>query len=366
MSIEELVDSFNDGDIEDNILPYFNEVITFLKYATKNGFVRDLDLDQIPSNEMEECLPYIDEIGLIGNLDYQYVNDDIKNILLLYQLEKNPEQTLNYISDNLVVDVMRMNGGYYLYVKDREELADLFYDGSRNTSAHDYAKSMLGEDMWEPYWDTTDDVYRDVIEDLNDKNKSILAEYIIKNIGGQEFSLDNYKDELFRDFSEEQGTEGTFQITSENVMTLIGDEKAMKEMLKDGLSDLKGELYNIHSNAYNTAYTDEIYNDLWEELSNFFEPRSWETETKQTASGKQVYYEYLKINDFYQIIYDFLVENEEKTYNESFLDYHGGLVGVIKNLMDEDVYSWLDFRVSDYADWTLTKKYINEFFPDYI
>ena len=65
-------------------------------------------------------------------------------------------------------------------------------------------------------------------------------------------------------------------------------------------------------------------------------------------------------------IYDFLVENEEKTYNESFLEYYGSLVSVIKDLMDVDVYSWLDFRVSDYADWTLTKKYINELFPDYI
>jgi hypothetical protein len=367
MSIEELVVSFNDGEIEDNILPYFNDVLTFLKYATKNGFVMDLDLDQIPGNEIEECLPYIDELGLISRLNYAYVNEEIKNILLLYQLEKNPEQTLKYISDNLVTDVKPMNGGYYLYVKDREELADLFYSGSRREyGAHEYAKSMLGEDMWEPFWDTTDDVYKDVIEDLNDKNKSILAEYIIKNIGGQEFSLNDYNNGLFVNFSEEQGTERTFQITSENVMELIGDEKAMKEMLKGGLSDLKSELYSIHNNAYNTAYTDEIYNDMWGELSTFFEPKTWETETKQNSSGKQVYYEYLKINNFYQIIYDFLVENEEKTYNESFLEYYGSLVSVIKDLMDVDVYSWLDFRVSDYADWTLTKKYINELFPDYI
>jgi hypothetical protein len=366
MSIEELVVSFNDGEIEDNILPYFNDVLTFLKYATKNGFVMDLDLDQIPGNEIEECLPYIDELGLISRLNYEYVNDEIKNILLLYQLEKNPEQTLKYISDNLVTDVYPMNGGYYLYVKDREELADIFYNGSRDSSPHDYAKSMLGEDMWEPFWDTTDDVYRDVIEDLNDKNKSILAEYIIKNIGGQEFSLNDYNNGLFVNFSDEQGTEGTFQITSENVMELINDKKAMKEMLNGELTDLRAELYNIHSNAYNTAYTDEIYNDMWGELSTFFEPKTWETETKQNSSGKQVYYEYLKINDFYQIIYDFLVENEEKTYNESFLEYYGRLVSVIKDLMDADVYSWLDFRVSDYADWTLTKKYINELFPDYI
>ena len=107
---------------------------------------------------------------------------------------------------------------------------------------------------------------------MNDKNKSILAEYIIKHIGGQEFSLDEYKDGLFSDFSDEQGTEGAFQITSDNVMVLIGDGDAMKEMLKGELSDLKSELYSIHNNAYNTAYTDEIYNDMWESLSTYNYP----------------------------------------------------------------------------------------------
>jgi hypothetical protein len=366
MNKEELVDSFNNGDIEDNILPYFNDVLTFLKYANRNGFITDLNLNEIPYDELEPCLPYIDEIGLIGNLEYESVADDIRNTLLLYQLEKDPDTTLKIICNSLVTDVYPMNGGYYLYLKDREELADLFESGGRDSGPKDYAKSMLGEDHWEPYWDTTDDVYRNVIEDLNDKNKSILAEYIIKHIGGQDFSLDDYDDELFSNFSEEQGTEDTFQITTNNVMTLIGDKDAMKEMLKGELSDLKSELYSIHNNAYNTAYTDEISNDMWSELSTYFDVNSWESETKQTASGRQIYNEYLKIDSFYQIIYDFLVANEGRSYNESQLDYWGTLIGVITSLMDDDTYSWLSFRVSDYADWTLTKKYVNELFPDYI
>jgi hypothetical protein len=366
MNIEELVDSFNDGDIEDNILPYFNDVLTFLKYANRNGFITDLNLNEIPYDELEPCLPYIDEIGLIGNLDYESIADDIKNTVLLYQLEKDTDKTLKIICNSLVTDVYPMNGGYYLYLKDREELADLFESGGRDSGSKDYAKSMLGEDYWEPYWDTTDDVYRDVIEDLNDKNKSILAEYIIKHIGGQDFSLDDYDDELFSNFSEEQGTEDTFQITTNNVMTLIGDRGAMKEMLKGELSDLKSELYSIHNNAYNTAYTDEISNDMWSELSTYFDVNSWESETKQTASGRQIYNEYLKIDSFYQIIYDFLVANEGGSYHESYLDYWGTLIGVITSLMNDDTYSWLNLRVSDYADWTLTKKYVNELFPDYI
>lgn len=367
MNSEQLVTEFNDGEFNNNLKPFFGSVINFLKYAVKHNFIDDLLLENIPSDEFKESLEYFDSIDKVVNMDYDEIDEDLRNTLLLYQLEKDPTKTLYFICDKLVTDVVPMNGGFYLYVKDREELANLFESGGRRDSGpYEYAKSVLGEDSWEPFWDTTDDVYRDVIEDLNDKNKSILAEYIIKHIGGQDFSLDDYKDGLFSDFSDEQGTEGTFQITTDNVMVLIGDGDAMKEMLKGELSDLKSELYSIHNNAYNSAYETEIYDDIWRELSTYFEPKSWETETKQTSSGKQVYQEYLKINDFSQNIYDFLVLNDGRTYNESFLEYWGELVGVISSLMDDGEYSWLSFRVSDYADWDLTKKNINEFFPDYI
>jgi hypothetical protein len=36
------------------------------------------------------------------------------------------------------------------------------------------------------------------------------------------------------------------------------------------------------------------------------------------------------------------------------------------SLMDNGEEEWLDFRIPDYADWTLTKQYINEIFHDYI
>ena len=225
----------------------------------------------------------------------------------------------------------------------------------------------MGEDSWDPHWDTTDNVYGDVIDDLNEENLGHLAEHIIKQIGGQEFSLEDYDDELFTDFSTEQGTEGTFQITKENVMRLIKDESAMNEMLKGELSDLKSELYSIHNNAYNNAYETEIYNDVWSELSKYFVTGSWETETKERYDGKKIYHEYIKINDFQQVVYDFLSENKGGTYNESFMEYFGTYVGVIVTLMDNSGdYDWLSFRVPDYPDWSTTKKYINEYFGDYI
>ena len=364
MSAEELVDHFNDGEFEENIRPYFNDALSFLKYAYKNGFVTQLDLSQIPYSDFKNCLEFLEQIDLVGNLDYEDVEEEFKNIILLYQLEKDTENTLNYICDNLISDVYFINGDYHIHLRDREELADLFEDGGRNTTSRDAAKAVLSEDMWDPFWDTTDNVYTDVIEDLNDANINNLAHYIVKNIGGQEFSLDNYDNELFHEFSEEQGTEGFFQITSENVMELIKSEGAMNKMLRQDLQDLRGELYNIHNNAYNSSYESEIYNDVWSELERYFYKEF--TYNEELIHGKKKTFEYLKIKNFYQVVYDFLVENEGRTYNESFLDYWSGYVGVLRSLMGDGVYDHLGFRIPDYADWDLTKKYINEMFPDYI
>ena len=149
-------------------------------------------------------------------------------------------------------------------------------------------------------------------------------------------------------------------------MRLIKDESAMKEMLNGDLSDLKSELYSVHNNSYNSAYETEIHDDVWSELSTYFVTGAWETETKEKPYGKKDYREYIKINDFQQVVYDFLSENKGSTYNESFMEYYGSYVEVISGLMRDDKYDWLTFRTPDYPDWGTTKKYINDYFGDYI
>jgi hypothetical protein len=363
MTSEKLIQDFNYGNYEKSIQPFFNDILSFLKYANKRGFIDDLLLDNIPNDEFEDALPYLEELGKVGDLDYDSVPDGFKNVLLLHQLENDPQETLNYVMKNLVTDVHLMNGGYYLLIRDRDEPAKLFRDGT----ARSYAEAVLGEDAWEPYYDTVNNVYDDVIDDLNEKNINNLSEYIIKHIGGEELSTDDYHNDLFHTFSDEQGTDGTFQITVENVMRLINDKTAMMEMLNGKLDVLKGELDSLHTNSYNGAYESEIYDDVWGELSRYFVPSSWETVTTERYDGKTVYNEYIKINDFQQVIYDFISTNKDYAqYNDGTLEYYGQYVDVIKAMMEDGGYSWLDFRTPDYPDWSLTKKYINDSFNDYI
>jgi len=336
----ELLDEFNDGNW-DEVGAYFND-------------------------DFQVFLDYLEKNGLEGELDYENVDDEWQNTVLLYKLEKYPEETLKYICDNIITDVYPMEGGYYLYLREREELANLFSNSGRDFSARDAAEKVLSEDFWDPYWDTTDDVYRDVIEELDEQNLQHLANYIVNNMGDQDLPLKDYKDALFHQFSEEQETEGVFKIDSENVMRLIGDEDAMKELFRKDLDELKSELYSVHNNAYNGSYTDEIYDGVWNELSEYFVPKSWKYEQKDRYDGKKIQHEYIKINDFYSDIYTFLSENQDKQWSDQSLEYWGSYTGFVSNMMDNGERGWLDFRIPDYPDWTLIKKNINDNFGSYI
>jgi peroxiredoxin len=45
----------------------------------------------------------------------------------------------------------------------------------------------------------------------------------------------------------------------------------MNELMDNELDELKGELYSIYGSAYNTAYEDELYESVWNELETYFE-----------------------------------------------------------------------------------------------
>lgn len=337
---QHLLDEFNDGNW-DEVGAYFNEDFNlFMDYLSKYGLDNEINLNE--------------------------VDDDFKNGLLLIRLEKNPEETLKYISDVLITDVYPMKDGYYLYLTDRTELGNLFRKYSRETSPYDVAKAVLGEDSWEPYWDTTNDVYSDVIEELDDENLKHLAYYIVNKIGNQEMSLDDYDDQFFHQLSEEQNTEGSFKITSENVMDLINDEDAMKELFDKDLDDLESELSSIYNNAYNNALESEMYDKVWNELEEYFVPKSWEYEEKERYDGKKTTHEYIKIRNFYQDVYDFLFNNQSPDWKENHLGYHGEYCRLIEQMMDEGEKEWLSFRIPEWPDSDLLKEYINENLTSYI
>jgi hypothetical protein len=241
------------------------------------------------------------------------------------------------------------------FIKVFPELSKLFETNTRNYPTRDIVKSVLGEDWWEPYSDTVDDVYDDIIKELTDKNKNLLAERIIELVGNQELSLEEYNTPLFEDISDK---DGRFIITESNVMDIIDDEDSMMSLLNGELNEVKSQLYWLGDEAYNNAYNDMVYGEVFHELSTYFEGRHDWVSVKR--GEKTVYTPYIKIKNLYADVLNFL--NAYKKYTEN-LFYYGGYTSMIKQYM-EDEDEWLTLRLPDYPDNSKVVEYINDGFPD--
>jgi hypothetical protein len=370
MKPSDIIDLFNSGEWEKISKLFNNNIMTFLKFSISRGFSNRLDISNIPWNAFEEndnLFDFLAVNGFLDNVDYYSLDDDLKNYYLEWWLNESPDECLKYITNQLLTDVeIRGKGEYWLRLRDREELTVFFDNNGRNSTARDLAKGIFGEDdrWWERFWDTTDNVYRDVIDELDDNNLQVLASRILNEIGNEDLNIEEYGSDFFHELIREQGREDFFQITSDVIYDLIKDEEAMEELLNGDLDELKGELYNIHSNAYNNAYESECYNLVYDGLYEFFSSKITEEITK--SGDKTKYTSYIRIENFYGNVSSFVNENKGRGYGDGLLDYHGSYTEMMGSLLDDGVYEKIDFRIPDYPDWDIVNKNINEYFSEYI
>jgi hypothetical protein len=371
--IFELVNVFNDGNFESEIKPYFNDIMTFFKFINKYGLLYELDINNIPYNDISnEVFDYLDDNGVLSNFDYDSIPEAFKNNYLIHGLEHNYEDTIKYITSELLTDVQIRPDGFYLYLgNDRDELASFFCGSSRrDVSAEDVAKQVFSEDgLGNDWYFDVDTKPSDVIDDLDEQNTIHLKDVIFKEIGNVELSLEDYDSDFFESLSQEQGTEGYFKIGPEDLNELIKDSDAINELCKKDLSELGQELQNIYWNAYNSAYENEIYELVYGGLDDYFEGKIDEVPKEIIKSdGKKEtrYVNYIKIRDFVGNITLFLNLHKGETYSDSYLEYFGSYSSLMKQLIYDQDYECIDFRTPDYPDWSTTQKYINEMFRDYI
>ena len=374
MSLEtakDLVQSFNSGEYEDNIEPYFNDLITFLNYVKKYNLLDEIDLGQVPSRDFDDELwEFCIESGVISNTNYDYLPEEFKNHYLLYQLENNYEWAMEYITENLLTDVSIRRDGFYLYLRDREELSILFCGSSRGEGARYVAKLILGEDGLGHDWYFDDSVKpHQVVDELDDANTTTLIDNIFKEIGNKELSLEDYDSDFFFELSEEQGTEGYFRLRAEDLVGLINDEGAFNELCNKDLDDLGSNLKSLYWQSENSAYEDEIYDLVYGGLNEYFEGRIDEVPREVTKSdGSKVtrYDSYIKIRNFKNLVETFLENYKGSAYSDSFLEYYGSLTELMVGMINNDDIECIDFRIPEYPDWDRTRKNINELFYDYI
>jgi len=371
-SLDKFLEWFHDGRSSeyDNILKVFKRTRNFLKLIVSRNMQDQIDIEYIPNNEFKNdpgLFNYLGENGFLDNVNYGNIDPFIANYYLLWLIEKDTNSGLEFICDNILTDVKIKPDGYWLTLRDREELGEFFLGGSRR---RDYSPKSIAIEVlsdegldYERYSNTTEDVYGDVIEVLNDTNMVVLERTIMKQIGNQDLNILEYGDDFFHNLMRSQGREDFFQITDNDINDLIKDKGAMNELLNGDLSDLKSDLYSIHNNAYNSAYETEIYEEVMGGLSEYFSSKIFTEE--RLVNEKTRYYPYIKIYDFYGNVMAFL--NEYKGYTDTLDDY-GSYTEMMKQLFNDGVYEPIDFRIPDYGpeDWGLIDKNINEFFGDYI
>lgn len=332
MDFNDLVERFNNGDLD--VLRYFNDYETFFSVLKKRGLMSEID----PRNAVD---------------GEQWQNE---YLIWLYHNDKDAftKWTLSLLNDVLLKD-----GVYYLDVDDRGELSKLFCNNNRNDMSRDTIEGILsGESDWESYWNTTDNVYRDVIEELNEDNTKRLSEYILDILAGDQIEPDTY---VLEEIAEEQGHPEYAIITIDNIGKIIGSEETMDYLFDNGLEDLKSELYSIHSNSYNSAYEDKVWKSIMNELGTHFvgygefvsRPHKYK---KDTTVQNFI----IPIANFASDIVGFLEDN--KGYGSSgTLEYWGSYLGMM-----EDWADCLSIYSPDYPDSSDVDSNINEMFRDYI
>ena len=113
----------------------------------------------------------------------------------------------------------------------------------------------------------------DTIDELDETNLTTLRDVIFKEIGNKELSLEDYDSDFFESLSEEQGTEGYFRITAEDITDLLKDQDAINELCKNDLDELGSNLISVYHWAENGAYEDEVYDYVFGGLEEYFEGR---------------------------------------------------------------------------------------------
>jgi hypothetical protein len=338
-NIQEYIEEFNRGELE-SLLPIFGNIENILKFFQKQNVLYTIDPINLELEDYQiEMLHY-----LLNNLDNKSTIKDI-----VYQLS----------------DVEIKDGEYYLKLTNKSDLSELFksYSG-RDTSPRDIVNSLFEEDMWEPYTNTTDNVYRDVIEELNSENIQILKKRILELSTNWRFDVDDNAPDFFHN---EVGVDGNFYVTSSNVGDIIGSEELMDYLMdNDYLGDLKSDLYSIHNNAYNQAYDTEINNDVMNELSTFFDVTTSKWVTEPNSNNREFYVIKFNPNEFVNSIKKYVSNKNNWGHYSYNIDYMGSWLILMNALMDSGDEEWLSFRIPDYADSGLVDKYINELFTEYI
>ena len=331
MDFQKIINDFNDGEFDAEL--FFGDWNTFFTVLDKRGLISQIDIE----------------------------NTEVQNSLLIWLYGRDRKRFHEFVVDKLSDVDIDENGVIYLDLDDRSELSNFFCESSRNGLSKGYVEDILsGENDLYLYDDTTDSVYRDVIEVLNSKNMKHLREYIVENLKGQKIETGTIE---LEDIAREQGHPEYVTINdSITAQTIIDDKESMNHLLDTYLEDLKSELESIHRNAYNQAYESETYENIFSELQEYIngngeyysQPHRFKKDTMTQRFRVPV------ASNFDEIILDYLISNKNRG-SRGLLEYWGDYIPIVQDEQD-----CLTVHPPGYADNRQVEDNINEIFTDYI
>ena len=278
--------------------------------------------------------------NIINAIDYIIINNEDNSKYIVYDKEKQSS-----------ISILLGSGHPYDYQ---------YYYIDNGSIYNTIVKNIFGEgDNDYDFYDTTDNVYRDVVNVLNSDNLNYLKNIILKKLDGVKIELDSSSSNWMEEESEKQEHKEYIMINSLNIDNVIKDEDTMIWLFGDVLDDIKADLYSIQNTAYQSAVQSELYENIVNELNDFF---VWENKNEYKYGKRYRFKIEVKSNVFEDVIESYLLNNIGYHAN---LDYYGSFEGLLKENF-KNGEGLLTFQVPEYANYTLTKKYINEFFKDYI
>jgi hypothetical protein len=331
MGFEDIIDQFHAGEFDPEL--YFGDYDTFFSILEKRKLMDRLDIE----------------------------DSDIQNRLLLWLHKKNPSKFYEFVLDKLTDLDMDENGVIYLDLNDRSELSNFFCERSRNGLSMDSIKEILSGEYDNFFdYDTTGNVYSDVIEELSPKNMKHLREYVVENLKGQKIETETIE---LQDIAKEQGHPEYVTVDNPTTaQTIIDDEESMNYLLDTYLEDLNDQLKSIHNSAYSQAYESELYGKIFSELQEYINGNG-EYYSKPHRFKKDTMTQRFRVpvaSNFDQIILDYLDSNKFRG-TSGLLEYWGDYIPMVQD--DQDC---LTVHYPDYPDFREVQNNINEIFTDYI
>ena len=307
-------------------------------------------------NDFNKFFDVLSKQGLIDRYVHKFIeDDDLFGTFMPYYYNEDPQFVIDYITETFFGDVSNINGQYWMNI-DREDLSRLFDVDRWGGGARGVAEKVLSDDIDDFFnYVDTNDLYNDVISELDKDNILKLREAVYSEVEGKEVTIDGEKD----------------IITREQIMEM--DENELSDFIRENADEVYSELRSLYNSSYEAAYYDEVYDLVYRELNHFFGtkdlfrtvPTTKTVYDKESKSVKEVEStrEQVNVTNILQTVIKDVLDWGGYDADNDF-QYHGSFEGILNRWAAED--NLIDFRVPEYADWGRIRDNMNLMFGDYI